>query len=126
MKTLPKLLLAAIAALGGAACAASVPDTSSLPVAEYAGHLVTEERASWFEPCGAPAGERWWVTFTDRSVPQIAAARAGGVATAEARAFVRWRAARTDERHVGPGGPALLVREVLEVRAAADGDCLLR
>lgn len=125
MKTLSTLVLLGAFALGSSACA-SVPDTSSLPVAEYAGHLVTQEQGNWFEPCGAPAGERWWVTFTERSVPQIAEARARGVATADVRAFVRWRAARTDERHVGPGGPALLVREVLEVRAAEDADCSLR
>lgn len=125
MNTLPRCLLLALVACSGAACS-SVPDTSSLPVEEYAGHLVTEERGSWFEPCGAAAGERWWVTFTERSVAQIGDAREGGVGTAGARAFVRWRAARTDERHVGPGGPALLVREILEVRAARSEDCPLR
>ena len=53
MKTLATLLLAGAVALGVSACGASVPDTSSLPVAEYAGHLVTTEGGNWFEPCGA-------------------------------------------------------------------------
>lgn len=105
-------------------CGTHVPDTSRLPTAAFAGHLVTTASGTWFERCGAPADERaWWVTFTDGAVEQIARARASGIAAAGDRAFVRWRAAVTDERHVGPGGTALLVREILEVREPGPHDC---
>lgn len=107
-----------------AACATGGTDLGSLPVQEFAGHLVYGEEASWFMPCtGAAPGEQWWVTYTDRSVAQIRTAAAEGNAVPGERVFVRWRAARTDGRVVGPGGPALLVRDILELRPPAAADC---
>ena len=82
------------------------------------------ERGSWFLPCGAgPDASQMWVTFTGAAVGQIEAARAGGMAVAGDTVFVRWRAALTDERLVGPGGPALLVRDIAEIRPAVDDSC---
>ena len=54
---------------------------------------------------------------------QVADAKAAGLLRDNERTFVRWRASRTDEKLVGPGGPALLVRDIFEVRAAASSDC---
>jgi hypothetical protein len=107
-----------------AACAARGPQPGDLPAQEYSGHLVRTAQGSWFEPCtGAPAGERWWVVFTERSVAQIQTAALDGRMHPGERTFVHWRAAPTDESVAGPGGTALLVREILELRPAADGDC---
>ena len=105
-------------------CATSTSGPSALPDRVFTGHLITAERANWFRPCGAEAQDPFlWVTFTDRSVAQIAAARADGVALVGDTAFVLWRAVETDERMVGPGGPALLVRDITVVRPAGSGDC---
>ncbi len=97
-----------------------------LPVAEFRGHFASAPGASWFTPCGAAPDDRWWVTLTGTAVGQAEAARKAGALAPGAPAFVRWRAAKTTGGEVGPRGPgqpALLVREVLEIRAAADGDC---
>jgi hypothetical protein len=110
-----------------AACATRGSQPGDLPAQEYSGHLIRMAEGSWFEPCtGAPAGERWWVVFTERSVPQIQAAALDGRMRPGERTFVHWRAAPTDESVAGPGGPAVLVREILELRPAADGDCPTR
>lgn len=95
-----------------------------LPVREYVGHYTQGTGGSWFVPCpGTDSTPRWWVTLTGRAVEQYSAARADGRAVADTPSFVRIRAAATDERHVGPGGPALLVREVSQLRPAEAGDC---
>lgn len=105
-------------------CTARTTGAAALPDREFAGHLLTTETGSWFRPCRAePAASPLWVTFTDESVRQIEAVRANGVALVGDTAFVRWRAAPTDERMVGPGGPALLVRHITDVRPAREGDC---
>jgi hypothetical protein len=46
-----------------------------------------------------------------------------GLLAMNERAFGHWRAFRTDERLVGPGGPALLVRDIFEIRAPREDDC---
>jgi hypothetical protein len=118
-------LLAAVAGLAG--CAAHRASLDDLPVQEYAGHFTAAPGASWFQRCGAPAADSaWWVTVTDRAVAQVDSARAASGVAPGQRSFVRWRAARTEGGEVGPrgpGSPALLVRELLELRPAAPGDC---
>lgn len=107
-----------------AGCAARTTGAAALPDREFVGHLLTMEGANWFRPCEAgPDAPLFWVTFTDESVRQIEAARSEGRALVGDTAFVRWRAALTDERMVGPGGPALLVRDITEVQRADRGDC---
>ncbi len=91
------------------------------------GHYTAGPEGSWFVPCGAAAeAPPQWVTLTGVSVTQVERARAEGRADAGQRLFVRWRAAVTTGGEVGPRGPgqpALLVREVLELSPAADDDC---
>lgn len=99
-----------------------------LPVEEFRGHFTSAPGASWFTPCGGAPDDRWWVTLTGKAVGQVEAARTAGTLPAGpgAAAFVRWRAAQTTGGEVGPRGPghpALLVREILEIRAATDVDC---
>src|SRR5690606_1366427 len=109
--------VALVVVLCSAGCA-TVPDTSGLPVRAVAGHLDVADGSSWFVPCSPVSGsERLWVTFTEGAVEQVRAARSEGRLLPGERYFVHWRASVTDERHVGPGGPALLVRELLELRA---------
>ena len=121
----PLLLLAA----GPAACATA--GSSSLdrlaretPV-ESRGHYTASTGASWFRPCGAASTDAaWWVTLTDGAGPQLDAAREAGRVVAGRPSFVRWRAVLTRGGEVGPkGGTALLVREIVETRPAAEGDC---
>jgi hypothetical protein len=63
------------------------------------------------------------VTYVDKAVRQAADARTAGLLGDNERTFVRWRASRTDEKLVGPGGPALLVRDIFEVREPSSSDC---
>ena len=86
--------------------------------------LIAAADGTWFTPCAtAPGGAKWWVTFTGASVQQADGAKASGLLATGERAFARLSAARTDEQRVGPGGPALLVRDILEIRAARHDDC---
>ena len=106
------------------ACAGRPGDTTSLPVEPFAGHVTMTPTGTWFVPCGAAEGApRWWVTWVDASVRQAEDAKESGLLAMNERAFVRWRASRTDERLVGPGGPALLVRDIFEIRAPGPNDC---
>ena len=107
-----------------AGCAARTTGAAALPDHELSGHLLTTENGSWFRACGAdPESALVWVTFTGRSVGQIGAARVNGIGLVGDTVFVRWRAAPTDESLVGPGGPALLVRGISEVRPVDESDC---
>ncbi|MDX1647833.1 MAG: hypothetical protein R3304_11870, partial [Longimicrobiales bacterium] len=118
----PFLAVLLLPALTG--CAARTTGAAALPDAELAGHLLTSGSGNWFLPCEAGTDDApLWVTFTGLSVRQIEEARASGMALAGDTVFVRWRAALTDERMVGPGGPALLVRDIAVIRPAADGPC---
>lgn len=126
--TIVKLVSVGLAAgliLGG--CATHKQSFSDLPVRELAGHYVGGPGESWFRVCGAAESDRpWWVTFTERSVAQVDQAREAGQLFPGQSCFVRFRAAVTTAGEVGPQGPgtpALLVREVLELRPAADDDC---
>ena len=95
-----------------------------LPVQEYVGHYTQGKDGSWFVPCpGTDSTLRFWVTFTGAAVEQYNTARADGRAVTDQPSFVRIRAAATDERHVGPGGPALLVREIRELRPSGLNAC---
>lgn len=98
-------------------------DAGNIPSQPFAGHLTSTERGYWFQQCGTPENARYWVTFVGASVGQIEEARKAGRYTTGQRAFVRWSAAVTDERLVGPGGPALLVRNIDELRAPRTDDC---
>lgn len=114
------LLLALLAASG---CAARQPSASDLPSQPFTGILTPSGNGYWFQRCEAPAESAWWVTFVDRAVSQLERARERGDVATERRTYVRWLAALTDERLVGPGGPALLVREIQELRPATPADC---
>jgi hypothetical protein len=118
------IALACSAGLLLGACAAHRVELQDVPSDTYAGHATADATGTWFTPCGtAPNGPRWWVTFTGASVQKAEQAKGSGLLTAGQRTFVRWSGARTDERHIGPGGPALLVRDILEVRAPGPDDC---
>jgi hypothetical protein len=106
------------------ACAGRQGDTLSLPVEPFTGHVTVMETGTWFVPCGAVAdAPPLWVTWVDGAVRQMEDARKAGLLASNERAFVRWRASRTDGRLVGPGGPALLVRDIFEIRAPRANDC---
>ena len=117
--------LAAAAGLGG--CAVHRAPLSDLPSRELAGHYVSGPGDNWFRPCGAVAADpAWWVTLTGRAVEQAERARTAGQLVPGQRYFVRWSAAVTTGGEVGPrgpGAPAVLVRDVLELRPAAASDC---
>lgn len=120
---------------GLAGCAQSGGDGSRLPVQEMTGHYRKDASGSWFTPCAGSPGtapgaapvttldtQPMWVTLTGAAVSQYRPAAEPPVTQ-----FVRWRAAITRDGSVGPrgpGAPALLVREVLEQRAAGDADCV--
>ena len=123
MSRLSIMPLVVMVMLAGA-CAGRQGDTSSLPVEPFSGHVTTTPTGTWFVPCGAAEGApRWWVTWVDASVRQVDEAKKAGLLAMNERTFVRWRASRTDERLVGPGGPALLVRDIFEIRAPRANDC---
>lgn len=106
------------------ACVARQTDVAQLPVEPFSGHVTTTPTGTWFVPCGSPDdSSRWWVTYVDASVQQAKAAKGKGLLAIDQRTFVRWRASRTDGRLVGPGGPALLVRDIFEIRASTTDDC---
>lgn len=94
---------------------------------EYRGHYTRGAAGSWFTPCGAAVGDSaWWVTATGGSGAQLEAAKAAGRLVDGTPSYVHWRAVLTRTGEVGPrgrGAPALLVRDVLEVRARTSGDC---
>ena len=126
----PSFLPAAVAALlslGGCATRPSSLDVlNATPAQEYRGHYTrTQADGSWFRPCGAAAADSaWWVTVTGGAVAQIDEARRAGQLVEGRPSFVHWRAVLTRGGEVGPpGATALLVREVVTVRAAAPGDC---
>jgi len=114
----------ALAAVLLGACAGRQGDTMSLPIEPFSGHVTTTPTGTWFVPCGAAADAApWWVTWVDAAVRQMEDAKKAGLLALNERAFVRWRASRTGGRLVGPGGPALLVRDIFEIRAPRANDC---
>lgn len=127
--TMPRVPTAAalglVLSVAGSACARYQSGIDDLPVAEFTGHFTVSDRSSWFVPCAAsdstPASH--WVTLVGDAVGQVRAARAAGQLTDGEPSVVRWWASVTDERHAGPGGPALLVRRVVEIRPASAADC---
>jgi hypothetical protein len=110
-----------------AGCAARQVPTNDLPEREVLGHYTADAGGSWFRPCGAAeADPAWWVTFTGVSVEQAERERAAGRFSPGKRTFVRLRTAVATDGRVGPQGPgvpALLVRDILEVAEASAGDC---
>lgn len=124
------LLALVCASLALPACAArqvtSMDALLAQPAREYRGHYDIAS-GSWFTPCGAPAADgAWWVTVTGRSATQADEARRAGRLTAAAPVFVRWLGVETLGGEVGPRGPgkpALLVREIVELRARTPDDC---
>ena len=125
----PSFLAAAAAMLSLGGCAArqsSLDVLQATPPQDYRGHYTQSQAAgSWFRPCGAAAADSaWWVTVTGDAVAQVAEARRAGQLVEGRPSFVHWRAVLTRGGEVGPrGGTALLVREVVAVRAAAPDDC---
>jgi len=121
------LVLWAAAGLAVGGCATHRVPLSDLPARELAGHYVSGPGESWFSPCSADPGDAsWWVTVTGRAVEQLDKVRSAGQLVPRERYFVRWMAAVTTEGDIGPrgpGAPALLVRDLLELRPAADDDC---
>ncbi|MBA2304207.1 MAG: hypothetical protein H0W08_16465 [Acidobacteria bacterium] len=117
-----KLSLAAVLLAG--ACAVRQAEVPPLPVEAVSGHVTDGPTGTWFTPCSSAGGtSRWWVTYVDASVAQARNARNAGLLRTGQRTFVRWRASGTDDRLLGPGGPALLVRDIFEIRASSDDDC---
>lgn len=118
-------LLLSVLLLAG--CAMHGTSLATLPAEEWRGHYAASDKASWFRPCGAVASDSsWWVTITGDAVEQMSRARLSGQFRQGVEYFVRWNAAKTTSGEVGPRGPgkpALLVRNVLELRAASDSDC---
>lgn len=121
------IVLRAAGCLAVAGCAANGTSFADLPTQQVAGHFVSGPGESWFTPCSASPGDAsWWVTVTGRAAEQVGQARAAGELVAGQRYFVRWDAAVATDGRIGPrgpGAPALLVREVLELRAASADDC---
>lgn len=119
-------LIAALAVTGALAACVRGPSLDALPSAEYAGHLTHTTSGNWFVPCGLPAADSAWVTFTDAAAAQYDSLTRTGMLTAGSRRYVHWLAAVTENGEVGPRGPgkpAYLVREVRVLRPAAPGDC---
>jgi len=115
------------AGLTTGACATHTASLSDLPSSEFTGHYVSGPGESWFRPCdGSPSDPSWWVTLTGQAIEQVERAR-GAVQSAQGQPyFVRWRAAVSLDGQTGPRGrgvPALLVRELIELRAAGEDDC---
>lgn len=121
MRSTALLLLVCSFLVIGSGCAARSSGPMQLPIEAFSGHAIRTSSGTWFTACGHST--RWWVTFVDASVRQFEEARRAGLLADDQPAFVRWRASRTDERLVGPGGPALLVRDIFEIRASRPGDC---
>jgi hypothetical protein len=123
----PRLLLVLVAFSSLIACASGGGSLDDLPVQEYVGHYRAAAGGSWFTPCGASADAApMWVTYTEVSVAQCDAFLSAPGTDPGDPVFVLWRAAVTTGGEVGPAGPgapALLVREILEMRPATEGDC---
>lgn len=125
-------ILSGVAAvvLGTAGCAArqsSLDVLNAQAPVEYRGHYTRDDAGSWFRPCGSAASDSaWWVTVTDTAVGQLERARQAGRFVEGRPSFVRWRAVLTRGGEVGPrGATALLVREILVVRAPSPDDCVV-
>lgn len=123
--TVPAFCAAAGLALIG--CGTGRVSLSDPPARELAGHFVSTPKENWFTPCNASPGDgAWWATVTGGAVQSIDAARAAGRLEPGRNYFVRWNAVVVTDGRVGPRGPgqpALLVREVLELREATETDC---
>jgi hypothetical protein len=105
-------------------CAAHESGVQTLPSEPFSGHLTEAGDGTWFTPCAVTDNTaKMWVTFIGAAVDQAQRAKSSGVLASGQSAYVRLSAARTDERLAGPGGPALLVRDIAEIRAARADDC---
>jgi hypothetical protein len=106
-------------------CETDQKHLDSLPSQEFTGYYSEGVGRSWFRPADAPVdGPAWWVTFTGQAVYQVQQAREAGKLLAGQPYFVRWQAAITKGGEIGPRGkgePALLVREILELKPAEAG-----
>jgi hypothetical protein len=107
-------------------CATQDRSLANLPVQEYTGYYTDGENQSWFHASDSvPGAAPMWVTFTGKAVDQVEKARGSGQLLPGQRYFVRWKAAVTTGGEIGPrgqGAPALLVRELLEIRSATAAD----
>lgn len=105
-----------------AGCAGRHQDLDALPSIELAGTFTKGDKASWLAPCGAkPDDAKVWITFTGAAVDHAEQARADGRLVPDRPVFLRVKGVRTDT--VGPDGNGFLVREIVELRPPAAGDC---
>lgn len=89
---------------------------------EYAGHLSMGFETSAFTPC-AP-GERWWVSGLGAELSERYRAASKGQDYQPVFLRVRGRLSGTGRYgHLGGYERELEVLEILELRAAQDGDC---
>lgn len=118
---------AAAVMAAGCASATSLERLATQAPEEFLGHYTTGSGGSWFRRCGAaPADSAWWATITGDAVAQVEEARRAGRLVEGRPAYVHWRAVLTLGGEIGPRGPgvpALLVREVVELRAPRADDC---
>lgn len=120
-------LVLVLASSSLAACS-GMRSLSDLPVRELTGHYTADSEGQWFRPCSDAEGAAWWVTFTDRVVAQREIAPFADLFQGDQPVFVRWMVALGDREAGAPEGPGpgtryALVREILEVRPEAAGDC---
>jgi hypothetical protein len=106
------------------ACAGRSGSAGPLPLQEHAGHYVHGQGSNWFQPCSIGGAEsRLWVTFMDLATLQLERARQSGLIRDGQRSFVRFRAELVTDGPPASAGAALLVRDVVEARAAGPHDC---
>lgn len=112
-----------------AACSGS-RSLSDLPSQEVTGYYTANSDGKWFQPCSATdEDELWWVTFTEHAVEQREVPPFADLLRSDQPVFVRWRAALGDREVGDPDGPGpgtryALVREIVEIRPKATGDCV--
>ena len=75
---------------------------------------------SWFEPCGAPTGDRlWWVTLTDEALRQRDSLLANVKREPTSGLAVRWRGTispRMPAGHTGRGTRYMLVTSIISIQ----------
>ena len=95
---------------------------------EYRGAYTTGFEMSWFEPCGAPAGDRmWWETLTDDALRQRDSLLAIVKVPPTTGLAVRWRgtiSSRMPAGHMGRGSRYMLVTSIIEIHPVpSSGAC---
>ena len=115
-KTIGIVAAAGAVALLGAAGRGMEPE-------RYSGHYTVQWEEQSFQPCGS--SEKWWVSDPGPLLPRYRELVKGEYGTV----YVTVRAEVTGRGqfgHLGMFPRAAAVREVVEARAATDGDCRRR